>query len=218
MDISYCLGSGYYLTSNNFNGNRVVNIRYYREENGRTFPTKKGVCLTPMRFAALVDFLDDADKAYEFVSTRQGEWRTVHVGGQLFISVTNGYGCINVRYFYKADDGKVLPTKQGVSLALPVWRELKKWAVELKERDPILKLAERCGWGDLMHQNQTGFVECGECNPFYDYMQPAVGPPVYSELLLMDPVLFSTPTTAVAPPAIERTRKKRKLQACDCLL
>lgn len=205
MELSYNIGSGYKLSAKSYNGDRIVHIRWYKEDNGRTFPTKKGVCLTPMRFSALVDLLDDVDKAYARVSSTADAWETLHLGGPLYVSVKHGFGCINIRYFFKADDGRVLPTKQGVALSLPVWRELKKAAVDLKQQDPILKSAERCGWGDLLHQNQLGFVDCAECNPFYDYMQPAILPPIFS------PFLQSTPVEAVLPPTTERLKKRRRL-------
>jgi hypothetical protein len=182
-EIEYSLGSNIFLTAKLYNGSKVVHLRKYAERNGKRYPTKHGVCFTPMRFAALVMLLNDIDEAYKFVQETEDDWRTIHIGGALFGSVTHGYNCVNIRYFFRSESGKVLPTKQGIALPIAVWEQLKTHAVELKEKDPELKEAVRCNYGDLLHQNQMEAFNCGECSPFYDPFLPPFLPPEYSAFL-----------------------------------
>jgi hypothetical protein len=196
MEVSNHVGEGFFLTSKLFKGERVVHIRWYGENGGHTYPTKFGVCLKPDRYAAFISHLDHITAAYDYVSTLVGEWRTVHVGGALYASVRNNYQFIDLRYFFRGKDGNVLPSKQGVAIPISVWPQLKTAAVELKESIQELKDAQSCGSGDFMHHNQMTFIECAECNPFYDAEKPATLPPTFSTLLKLE-----------AP-----TKKKRKVE------
>jgi hypothetical protein len=183
MEVSSHLGEGFFLTSKIFKGDRIVHIRWYGENGGHVYPTKFGVCMKPDRFAAFVEHLDNINAAYEYVISSVGEWRTVHIGGALYASVRENYQFIDLRNFFRARDGKVLPSKNGVAIPISVWSVLKKVAVDLKESIPELKTAQSCG----PHQNQLEFVDCSECNPFYDVMKPATLPPVYVSFLKPDP-------------------------------
>jgi hypothetical protein len=76
--------------------------------------------------------------------------------------VTNDYKCINLRHFYRSENNKALPGRQGIALTLLMWSKLKKHALELREADEVLKNATLCMNG-TDHANQ---MECGECVPF----------------------------------------------------
>lgn len=95
-----------FLTVGRFRGSKVVHIRQYDQaDNGKLFPTKRGVCLTPGRFAALVEQFGDIDLMYQFVcdniSEAVDEWRTIHLGGGIYVTAATGFDLINIRNFFK---------------------------------------------------------------------------------------------------------------------
>ena len=95
-----------FLTVGRFRGSKVVNVRQYDQaDNGKLFPTKRGICLTPGRFAALVEQLDDIDSMYAYVTTAESraldEWRTIHLGGGIYATAASGFDLINIRCFFK---------------------------------------------------------------------------------------------------------------------
>jgi hypothetical protein len=160
-----------------FKGTRLVHVRWYNDQNGKTFPTKIGVCFKPDRFAAFVQRLDEIDAAYHYVAPLEDEWRTVHIGGRLYGNLIGKAQCVDFRYYFRGLDGKVRPTAQGISLPIPVWTELKKRAVELKDQFQELRDAKKCDYGEYMEHI---ILKCPECHPF---SQPDTTlPPAYSAM------------------------------------
>jgi hypothetical protein len=162
------LGENVFMSVRTFNGQKNVHIRKYelkKDGSGGKYPTKTGVCLSPKRYVSLLVNIDNIDAAYKFVNSTEDAWRTVHIGGELYASVTNGFKCINLRFFFKSPTGKVLPGRQGIALTLPVWTKLKSHAYELRTSDEELENATLC-LDSVDHSNQMGFFECPECSPF----------------------------------------------------
>jgi hypothetical protein len=127
--------------------------------------------------------MDTIDDAYKYVAGQEKEWRCVHIGGKLYASVSSGYPCVHLRYFFRSDDDRIIPSRNGVTLTLPMWENMKKFAVELREAEPDLKNASLCMLG-TDHSNQMGFLQCGECNPFFDPFTPTLAfPPMYNSFL-----------------------------------
>jgi Transcriptional Coactivator p15 (PC4) len=208
--IEYHLGGDVFLVANNFNDRRMVHIRAYeRKMDGTKFPTKKGVCMSPDRFASLVSNLETIQQMYDEVngpSATNGENRTVHIGGPLYASVHAEYKCINLRHYFCLETGKVVPTRFGVALTIPMWTELMRVGPLLKDTDPILKAATGC-FGLYFHHNQLGFFECRECNPYQSPTLPDMVTPSLTEPI-------TTTTTAEAKSAKKRPALK-KLKLCE---
>jgi len=188
--MEFDLGEGMWLSASTFNGKHMVHVRKYsfNFRNGLKYPTKKGITMSPKRFASLVANLQDIDDAYDFVSKVKGEYRTIHIGGTLFASVSSGFEFINLRHFYKAPDGTVMPSQYGISLSIPVWRALVVFSVALKEDDPDLRLVGPCNANSQQHQSHMGFVQCEECYPFSNLTCPCADvllPPAYNPTLRM---------------------------------
>jgi Transcriptional Coactivator p15 (PC4) len=180
MEREYQLANNVYLVAKYFNGQRVVHIRQYDEMGGKRYPTKTGICLSATRFASLLCELDTIDEAYKYVSGSEKQSVTVHIGGALYASVSSGFKCINLRYFWRAPNNKILPTKQGISLTIPAWNNLIKCAAELRDMEEDIKSTQRCVDN---HINQLGFVNCGECNRFFDPIDPPCLPQPYCPML-----------------------------------
>jgi Transcriptional Coactivator p15 (PC4) len=223
------LANNIYLTTSVFNGSKLVHIRKYEKIGERKYPTKSGICLSPERFVVLVSHLDDIDSGYKYVVEKKDEWKTIHIAGDVFASFGYKFPCINIRHFFRADDNRVLPTKRGIGLTIPTWDAFKKEARALLESDAQLKSAVPCNWGINLHQNQMGFFECGECQPFYDPFDQPEMPPVYypylhhlgisptkenddceSAMTATTTTATATATTTTSPPA-----KKAKMHSDD---
>jgi len=188
--MEFDLGEGMWLSASTFNGKHMVHVRKYicNYRNGLKYPTKKGITMSPNRFASLVVNLQEIDDAYDFVSKMKGEYRTIHIGGTLFATVNSGFAYINLRHFYKAPDGTVLPSQYGIPLSIPVWRALTVFSVILKEDDPELRSVETCNAKGGHHYDQMGFFQCEECYPFSNITGPCADvllPTAYNPMLRM---------------------------------
>jgi hypothetical protein len=188
--VSFELGNNWCLTAGFYEGRRIIHIRLFDvDKDGKKFPTKTGVSMNAVRFAAFVYKLDAIDSAYKYVAEMgAGDMgvvttRVVHIGARLYASVTGGYKCVHLRYFFKTPDDKVLPSRNGITLTIPVWQNLRIFAKELHTTQPDLNSTEMCMYG-ADHANQLGFLMCDECNPFHkDYQSVISYPPTYNPLL-----------------------------------
>ena len=85
--------------------------------------------------------------------------------------------------YAQSPDNSVVPTAKGIAIPIWVWNNSKEQLVTLRQNDVDLKKAMPCGSGTFDHQNQMGFFECGECNPFWSPLDPVFMPPRYSPVL-----------------------------------
>ena len=100
-DVKIHLRDKIYLTTGKFHGSKVVHIRKFEEAaNGRDYPTEKGVCITPGRFKTLVYNIGSIDRMYDYVHQRPSCYKTLHLGGTLYVSVASSFDFINIRHFY----------------------------------------------------------------------------------------------------------------------
>jgi len=76
---------------------------------------------------------------------------------------------VDLRKFYKPDDckdGDIKPTRIGVALRLDEWATLCQLVESIHAAFPSLGSALPCYLGDD-HNNQMGWMSCGECHPFH---------------------------------------------------
>ena len=145
----------------------MVHIREYEVINdSKMYPTKKGVCFTKPRWATFINQLDDIDKVVELLKSGQPANYFEHIGGRYYVSISQGFKCVNIRrYFKPSDGGKECPTRSGIALRLCEWDMLTSKIHDLHDTLPELKDAVPCSANDD-HLNQMGYFSCRECNPF----------------------------------------------------
>ena len=114
--------------------------------------------------------MDTIDDAYKYVAGQEKEWCVVHIGGKLYASVSSGYPCVHLRYFFRSDDYMFTPSKNGITLTLPMWENLKKFAVELRDNELDLKNPSLC----IFDTDLIGCVNCNECNTLEDSFGPSI--------------------------------------------
>ena len=96
------LGNDIFLTVGLFNGDKVVGIRKFEDnDKGESHPKPAGVTMSPGRFASLIFQVPNIDKMYAYVQQHRGKWRTIHIGGEMYASASHDFKQVNLRQFYK---------------------------------------------------------------------------------------------------------------------
>ena len=156
------LGNERYLVYSEFKGADWVNIREYKRKNGFLLASKVGVCMSLKRFASLRWRLPEIIERVK--QEEGGEDLVVHIGGNLHVTVQNGFACVNFRkFFFPPGETTPRPSKSGIALRLSEFAELQKRIEELLAMKPELAQVELCSSG-LDHLNQEGFYNCPECH------------------------------------------------------
>ena len=145
----------------------MVHVREYSNaDNGKSYPTKKGVCFNKTRWATFRTHLDEIDRSVELLKADQPVEYSQHIGGKYYVTISRGIKCVNIRrYFLPPNCTKERPTRSGIALRLDEWETLTAKINDLHEKLPELKVASPCYAGED-HANQLGYLNCLECNPF----------------------------------------------------
>ena len=163
-EIKLPLGNNRFLCYNVCRGVDKIHVRQYEEKNGLVLPTKLGVCMSATRFAAFRFLIAEMDERVNDLVEKRAVDATIHVGGDLFVTVKTGFSCVNLRkYFFPAGMQQSVPSRSGIALRLPEWEALKACVAELIQLKPELANVGRCS-DQEDHQNQIGYFNCGECN------------------------------------------------------
>ena len=122
------LGNDYFVSGCLKNGNEVqIHIRKYQRytENGKIFPTKKGIILSASDWLALESYVENIDEIIPNQSklTMDRKW---YVGNDVFITQSAKFATVDLRRFWKPENAEEMaPTKSGVSLTFDKWEKLK---------------------------------------------------------------------------------------------
>jgi len=68
----------------------MVHIREYKTENGQTFPTKKGVSFTKVRWAKFRGQIVEIDKKVELPKANQHVDYSHNIGAKYYVTVSTG--------------------------------------------------------------------------------------------------------------------------------
>jgi hypothetical protein len=111
------------------------------------------------RWNRLFLYENEIDEALMKLDTLQRQ-----IGGGFFFTVKNN--TIDLREFVY-EDGETIQTQYGVILTQSEWYCLKLVARLIKHEFPIVSEIGLC-IDRSDHQNQLGWLQCRECNPFPD--------------------------------------------------
>ena len=128
---------------------------------------KKIASFTLQRWALFVLMVDEIDSVVSKLSTAAtDESYQRHIGGKLYVSITAGFKCVNLREFYwNRGKSAPSPSKRGIALRLPEWRCLSELITHINLQFPELAAAEVC-WASPDHDIQEMAKHCPECQPF----------------------------------------------------
>ena len=122
----------------------------------------KSVILPAKRWAALIASDPQIDDSIHNLLAKQYVKYISHIGGGIFVSVTTGFACVDIREFYwNKEKQTTLPTKHGIALNMQQWTRLKEINLLIKEQFPNLAKIELCN-----HQTLDELINCFECHPF----------------------------------------------------
>lgn len=128
--------------------------------------TKKSAEFTCKRWAYFTrSLIPRIDEAVQQLEAGQEIRYQEHVGGKLYVSVTKGFACVDIRHFYWNSLVGPKPTKTGIALRLREWQKLKELIPEIHRKYPIFEKSPTCLEG-TDHANQEGAMNCLECNPY----------------------------------------------------
>ena len=154
MNTSFQLGNGRRVRVGDWKGEKRVDIREWNGE----IPTKKGICLTLMRWRSFLDYIDQVDEALQNNKTY-----SLDLGGNVYCNVKEDNPCVDIRQFWKPQDD-VIPTKKGLCLRPREYQRLKDILPEVNVAIPELSSVVPCML-QSDHANALGFLKCSECNP-----------------------------------------------------
>ena len=84
----------------------------------------------------------------------------LHIGGNIFICVTTGILCIDMRQWYMNKQSALRPGRTGIALKISELAKLYELIPEMMARSYKLRTAIVCS-----HDNQEGQWTCTECCP-----------------------------------------------------
>src|SRR6267154_53892 len=158
---------GIFLVYSRFVDREWVHIREYTTLGEKTYPTKKGVCLTTSRLKSLTNKLDEIDEQLKQASSsasykvEQSLYKS-HLGAGIYASVGSEFKGVDLRRYWVPEEQMLpIPTRNGIFLSLAQWNSLKQKIPKLLAAHSELNSAEEC-----FHANQMGYIGCKECMPF----------------------------------------------------
>jgi hypothetical protein len=168
------LGRNRFFSIKEWCGETKFHIRVYEElpeKNGNIalIPSKKGVVLTKLQMVSMLATIEMIGKALELKHTDNN--RTVfecHLGGGRYLNVKsyNRNFYVDIRKYFKPDDvDSPIPTREGINLNISEWHVFEGLVETIKRIVPELQTLTPC-FASEDHQNQLGYLQCFECNPF----------------------------------------------------
>jgi hypothetical protein len=98
--------------------------------------THKMAAFSYPRWAQFVEYFDEIDNAVAKLIKEEEVKLQLHVGAAWYVSVTTGFRCIDLRKFFRAQDGAIKLTRTGFAIRLSEWDRIKLIAQEMKAKHP----------------------------------------------------------------------------------
>ena len=160
------IGNDCYVVGNTFKGQMLIHVRKYEKtDDGKCFPTKKGIALNLEKWKKLQYWcLEAIDSALEQYRDSKTVDFMVHLGGNYHVSVKSGYPLVNIRCWFTPEDrAELFPTKTGIALTFLQWDKLKSAMLLVEEL--LNGELDKVSFCEETHQNQEGALTCSNCNP-----------------------------------------------------
>jgi len=196
-NMEFDLGENIFLYARTFRRKRLIHVRQYnRTKNGRKHPTKTGISMTPNHFESLVFRLQEINDAYEHVSKTEGEYRMLHIGGGLHLSMSYGVNCVELVRFNMVDNGDLVVSKCCISLPISVWKSLGEHASTLSENEKK--------HGSLSNEPTSGVPDCASSKNL-PYVETPTAP---RKKMRRQKLTMSSNESTAEEPDVATTRKQ----------
>ena len=122
--------------------------------------SNKKMKMTITRFREFVENVPRIVGAVEALRRHQDVNIQPHLGGNFYISVTQGILCVDFRYFWlDRASGQLKPTRNGIALKIREWESFRAALPGILQCcEPELSIVQRCVDEGAVHS-------CYECNP-----------------------------------------------------
>ena len=118
------------------------------------------------RWANLQDIWNEIEHNVRRVMDGEDVAYKRHIGGGVYISITSGYGTVDIRrFFMPKGNTEAKATRQGVPVKFVEWQDMAEIVKRINTTYVYLGTATSCIQHDD-HANQLGMLACLECNPF----------------------------------------------------
>ena len=160
------IGLNRYLVGSKFRDDTYIHIReYIQTDDGKDIPSKKGIALTPGRWKLLTMYTEQIDEAMQSFLDDRPTALSLHLGGNVYLTLKTGYPCVDIRQFYMAEgETEIRATKRGIALKFAEYEKLKTCIEDLKTYIPELEDVIPCCFSSY-HSNQLTWYACPECCP-----------------------------------------------------
>lgn len=140
----------------------VVDIRKYRiDSNAISHPTEFGVTLNLRRYSSLESKCEELIEALRCSLQIES-----HIGGRMYAVNLEGQSLLKLATFKGPPDSHML-TAEGIDLTLTELENFFDIKSDISNVTPELSDVIPC-YMEKSHQNQEGYFNCCECNPFTD--------------------------------------------------
>jgi hypothetical protein len=158
MPRKYNIGDKRDVIVKKFDGHLVITI----EEEGAD---KKIAAFTSQRWAQFLQLVNQIDQQIALMQANQHVSYSTHIGGKLYVSITSGFPCVDIRHYFYLKGYGPKPTRTGIAIRLHEWENLKMIMPEMYKKYPSLLTAQPCGQ-QPDHLHVDTFLQCRECSPF----------------------------------------------------
>jgi Transcriptional Coactivator p15 (PC4) len=154
-----------FLIHSLYRGDVKIHIRQFDP-----FPSKIGVCFTPLRLAAFRAKLGEIEEGVKLLRAGRPVDIKIHIGGQVYVTIQSGYFLVNIRKYYTPENqADEMPTRCGIALKLNEWDKLNQCLAELLRVAPEIRSAQPC-YMSFNHADIITMMDCEECNPLASWM------------------------------------------------
>lgn len=154
------IGKELYVYDSVWNGEKYIHIRELHFEDGKPYPTKKGVAFPLTRFVEFMEQFSSIAEDIDKYDQKQASL-SVHLGGNWYVSIQQGYPVVNIRKYWLPEDATcVVPTKKGLVLTFQQFHQLQKNVTIIRDIVPELSFHIQC----YKRRDHVAHL-CTECNP-----------------------------------------------------
>ena len=108
-----------------------VDLRHWNQDGTRT---RKGISLPVQCWYAVVNGRQHIENAVNQMKEKQTVDKSFHLGNLIYIHIKSPLWLVDIRYWYKAEDGSMLPGRRGISLKFPEFNKLMKHAEDIRKK------------------------------------------------------------------------------------
>lgn len=124
------LGRGIKVEGCSFRGELRVDIRDWTKEGQRT---KKGISLPNTSWKELLRSKQLILNTIEQMKDKPPVNECFHLGNDIFATIKSPYWLVDIRYWYKTDDGSLKPGRRGTSLKFPEFNKLMEFTPAIEQ-------------------------------------------------------------------------------------